>query len=855
MSRVDLESCTVDLSTGEVRRAAEVTRLAPQLTALLAWFVAHPDEVVSRDRLHREVWGFHPGVVSRAADVAMRRLRSQVEQDPSAPRHLLSIRGEGYRFCPLSTASPPSDGEPEGWQWPAEHALVGRDDHPLRDALSDGGIVGLWGPPGVGKTALLRRLGRAWTRGPRRWVSLDDVDGEAALDHIAAALDLSAPEAERSAAVARALSSGPLLLALDGADAALEALLPHLQTWADAPELVVCVTSRERLRLRRARQVAVHPLDPASARALFEARGGTGDARALFDELDGLPLAIELAAARCRVLSPDQLLARMRRRLAVLATRDADVPERHRTLDAALGLSWELLQPAEQRVLVGLASFADATTLEAVEDLLHVEVDGEMVLDVVQRLVDKSLVQPREDERLGLLRPIRAFLVETAPDALADLAEAHAEVVLRYVEPLVEGRVLAPGDGLMRDVLPFVPDLQRIEPLRGELGARATAALAAWRAAVLSPAAHLERLRTALPQATTDRTRASLHAACAYLLVYNGRAEEAASALTALDDAPAPWDLCRDLLGALCEFRGGDVPGARAHLEAVVATLSADRRTRWEMEARLVLSRMHRLQGDLEGARAELHRLRSIADRVGDRNFVGRSWVEFARCSAWIGDHDRSLDEAVHAVEALQVDPPSRHLLDALQCQAVAFTRVGRPEHALSVFDSLIAAARRVDQRRYVAEALSSRAGTLDRLGRDVRPSLEAAHALAKELSLVDSLASSGINLAIVSHREGDLRRAHDAYQAGIDHYVRVGKATRAATALAYVAVCLADLGEPTRAADALRRGRELAGGRRSAVTVSLLDMAEARLEGRAVREPTEATLHAMWTLIRRRTP
>jgi predicted ATPase/Tfp pilus assembly protein PilF len=228
-----------------------------------------------------------------------------------------------------------------------------------------------------------------------------------------------------------------LLLVLDNFEQVLAAAPFVADLLAAAPRLQLLVTSRSLLRLSAERELPVPPLAQAEALELFVERAQAADPRfqitdenapavaAICARLEGLPLAIELAAARTKLLPPDALLARLRESLDLLSGGAHDMPERHRTLRAAVAWSHEHLEPAEQRLFARLGVFVGGWTVEAAEAVCGAGESSTAVLDGLESLASHSLL--RRDERPGdprflMLETIRDF----ARERLAESDEGDA---------------------------------------------------------------------------------------------------------------------------------------------------------------------------------------------------------------------------------------------------------------------------------------------------------------------------------------------------------------------------------------------------------------------------------------------
>ena len=240
-------------------------------------------------------------------------------------------------------------------------------------------------------------------------------------------------EAGRSAleALSSHLKGKKLLLLLDNLEHLLACAGELSELLSTCPELTLLVTSRELLRINGELPYALPPLADEESVSLFCERAlaePSEPIRVLCERLDGLPLAIELAAARMTLLSPEQLLERLSQRLDLLkGRRDAD--PRQQTLRATIEWSYDLLSPEEQVLFARLSVFAGGCTLEAAEEVSEAE------LDTLESLVDKNLLRLNEG-RFWMLETIRAYAGEALEGAGEedDLVRRHAGWILRLAE-------------------------------------------------------------------------------------------------------------------------------------------------------------------------------------------------------------------------------------------------------------------------------------------------------------------------------------------------------------------------------------------------------------------------------------
>ena len=440
-----------------------------------------------------------------AGDVSYQHFSAAAELQRLVENDLAVLLSERFEMAPSADGAADGASLPEALPVPAT-PLVGRDDDAaaVSDLVRAEGVrlVTLTGPGGVGKSRLAvevaQRLGAGFADGVR-FVELGSVRAaELVTAAIAAALGLNTSGGALITDLKSYLRARRLVLVLDNFEQVMGAAPLVAELLGAAPGVVALVTSRMVLRLSGEHEFPVPTLpvpptgaggDPAvvqryasvrlfveraqAASAGFELTSGNAGAVAeICRRLDGLPLAIELAAARVRLLPPQALLARLDDRMGLLTGGARDLPERQQTLRSTLDWSFDLLSGGEQALFARLGVFAGTFDLPAAEAVGAATADPAVpgraghVMDTLGSLVDSSLVQPQVSDgepRFGLLETIREYALERLRDG-ADWREAHdrhAAYFLALAEP-APAELQGPGQLVW---------LERLETEHGNLGA------------------------------------------------------------------------------------------------------------------------------------------------------------------------------------------------------------------------------------------------------------------------------------------------------------------------------------------------------------------------------------------------
>ena len=465
-----------ELSIGErvLRRDGQVLPLGDRALDILIYLADRPGEVIAKQELIDHVWS-DVTVEEGSLRVHVAAIRKALGDGQFGNRYIANIKGRGYSFVgtvvPLAGSAESSSDRPrhQGRLPVRPVMMIGRETvvSQVSDKLRDERFVTLLGPGGIGKTTIALAVGRAVAEefgGKVHFVDLESLtDPRHVAGAVATSLGLALKSKDPGLELVDLVRSRKLLIILDSCEHVIEAVaLIAEQLYQEAEQVYLLTTSRELLKVEGEHCCRVLPLDfppdgsEQTANAVLRypavqlflrrvaARAGSivlTDEEAPFvaemcRKLDGIPLAIELAAGQVAALGLKNTVARLE--LLKLSHRTA-VP-RHRTLKATLDWSYDLLSDAERIVFRRIAPFVGHFTLDGAR-----HVAGELgagagdIFDAIAGLVEKSLIATRVDEaqaQYRLLDTTRAYALEKLDEhAEVDVVvRRHAEYVAGYLE-------------------------------------------------------------------------------------------------------------------------------------------------------------------------------------------------------------------------------------------------------------------------------------------------------------------------------------------------------------------------------------------------------------------------------------
>lgn len=444
---------------------------------LLITLAAQPDHLLRKSELLDRVW---PGLVVEEANLQMQisNLRKLLGGDVIA-----TVPGRGYRFV---AALQPADAAPATAAAMAENAtaprqrLFGRDADLVRlhQLLQRGGCVTLVGTAGVGKTSLARAAAAGWP-GRCVWVDLAPLAaGAPVAPTLARALGAPLDDGDAAPQLLQALQGQALLLVLDNAEHVVQACAELATLLRPLSAVHLLVTSQLPLAVAGEQLQRLEPLElpgtgagagaqvaDAGALALLVERIVAADHRfsadakalpllaAVCTQLDGLPLALEMAAARVPLLGLQAVHDALAERFALLTRGHRDAAERHRSLHGALDWSYRLLAAPEQRLLRALAVFSGGFTLELALALMADDGTARWdLIDGLAALADRSLlvVGSGDPPQYRLLETVRLFALEqleaqAGADDKHSLRRRHAGAVLALFKRRELGQAAPPA--------------------------------------------------------------------------------------------------------------------------------------------------------------------------------------------------------------------------------------------------------------------------------------------------------------------------------------------------------------------------------------------------------------------------
>lgn len=706
-------------------RAGEPQRIGARAFDLLLALVERGGRLVTKGELLDAVW---PGLVVEEGNIQVQvsGLRKLL-----GPRAIATVPGLGYRFSLGQAGQATNDvtthaATPDHNLPDTRDALIGRaaDIDTLGQWIAEHRVVTVHGPGGIGKTRVAQAVGRA-QRGRHVhgvwWVDLAALDGPRHLAGAianAARLQLGNSSADMSDSLIEALAPRELLLVLDNCEHLVEAVGRFvLGVQAGAPGVRLLVTSQERLKVAGehvyrleplatpAQPVDLHAARRYAAVELLEQRARDADRRFVLDEhnldaaltlvrrLDGIPLAIEMAAARIPLLGLNELVRRLDAHLRLLRNFDhGGVPERQQTLQATLAWSYGLLDADEQRVLRHLSVFAGSFRVEGAQRVVASDtVDEWAVLDLLAQLIDKSLLQLERSEppRYRLLETMRLFAASRlAESGDAGAAERRHGDAMAALAAEIETSYWQMGDRPWLDR--HAPDYDDLQLAFDRACTRRDVEVAALTGNALSRLDHLrnihplrrrraEALHALLPLASEQAAAWIWNCIASHGLIaldIVSRLQASAEAVAAWRRVGAPQCLYFALgfQAAECS-RALDFDGAdRALAEARLLEQPSwpVRRRMWGASAAAGVA-IHR--GDAAAYRSASRTELDLAERAGADRAAAWARLKLADAALMAGDHPEAIELGQRAADELRaLDQPSNLGLALTNlCEALLF--------------------------------------------------------------------------------------------------------------------------------------------------------------------------------------
>lgn len=601
-------------------------------------------------------------------------------------------------------------------------------------------LITVVGPGGAGKTRLaieaLRRLHAPDIDGP--WlVELAGVeDGDLVTPAVAQTLGLTV-EGVGSAAIVEALAGRPAVLLLDNCEQIVGAVAELAESLVTADGRIhVVATSREPLRVPGEVLLRVESLDPDDAWRLFNDRAahalpgfqlGPHEDTVVEDivrDLDGLPLAIELAAARVGVLSVAQLAEILSDRFEVLTEHGRTTAPRHRTLAAAIEWSHRLLEPGEQDLFEALSVFRDGFELDAVTGVCRL--DTIPATTGLGSLAAKSMlavrVLPDGARRYRMLESLRQFgAARLAPERAAQLRSRHArwfadladtaEQHLRSADAVTWMARLRRDQDNLRAATEFALETGDLETAVRIVGAQSWY----WYRRGMVEEGRLWHRRVRDVGDPVDpwlRARAGIGAAAlAYLAgdMADGSVDLRLGNAAAEAAGDPTWQAIGQLYSGYSEIMQGDAVAATEHFSRARELARPGVAQDWAVaEVGMLIGTLQRLQGDPEGGLTTTLEARSLADRAGHRWAEGSSAWLAAKILVQLGDLPRAAALMGSVVAQLAQDEDVTSLLTGLHTLAAIAVRDGLADRGVRLLGGVDAVGDRIGYHPEAMDPLDS---------------------------------------------------------------------------------------------------------------------------------------------------
>ncbi len=742
--------------------------------------------------------------------------------------------------------------------------FIGRDEELERIAAlltdPDGRLLTLLGTGGMGKTRLAVQAARRYAAIPPEncdriyFVPLETaVSIPAALPILADKLGVTlSGDGDPQAEIMQFLSGRRCLLILDNLEQFADVAALVGAILQEAPHVQILATSREPLGLRAERRLPLDGLPPSAAVALFvqSARQTAPDFRLdeaaktavlqLCQLVDGLPLALELAAGWVRVMEPAAILREAERNLTFLAAADHDYPERHRSLQAIFNQTWEMLPPKLQRVLAQTAVFPADFTLSALQAILP----DSSLLDMAV-LLDKSLLRRADHNRYALHPLIKQFAAVYANDegwkrpfcdhylTLAaqekPIYGAEPQAALRRIQRdlinLEQAWMWASEACLWAELNAAMPALVRFFQVTGQFAAAAagieralaaatstgslSAELEAYRCRLHLYHAHflgqlgqydpaIAQAETALAlAATSDDLAAQAHASIGEWQRHRGQYGAAMAALTMaiplFGERPSPPLAAAHNERGFAHLGRGEYAAARADFQTAIALYEAMDDVGGTAVSLGNLGYLARLQADYEAARDFLGRALGMAQAIGDRQgivkqLLGLSWVALQQ-----GDIAQSRSYQQEALAQAEAIGYLRGVLMARRHMADTCLTQNRLDEAEKGYRGVLALARQANLLDLTAHATGNLGIIYARRGEfeEAVVQYETAVALCQQLESPVDLHRHLSNLGGVQRRLGQYEAAQRSFTESLKTARQTGNRQSEAGALIHLgAVC-----------------------------------------------------------------